>query len=72
MIARLGAAWRDPAYKHARRAGAAIAAIAPVAEPANLAAEPARAASERRLRAVPDIDSEAAGGEDGPSAFPWS
>ncbi len=72
VIARLGAAWRDPAYKHARRAGTAIAAIAPVTGPAGLAAEPARAPSGRRLRAVPDIDSEAADGQDGPRAFPWS
>jgi hypothetical protein len=70
VIARLGAAWKDPAYRRARRAGTAIARIAPAPEPA---AQPAQATPERRrLWAVPDLDAEAAGGEDGPATFPWS
>jgi type IV secretion system protein VirD4 len=70
VIARLGAAWKDPAYRRARRADTTIARIAPVAEPA---AQPAQATPERRrLWAVPDLDAEAAGGEDGPATFPWS
>jgi type IV secretory pathway TraG/TraD family ATPase VirD4 len=73
VIARLGAAWKDPAYRRARRAGTLIAALAPVTGPATQPV-PATAAwpEPRRLRAVPDIDAEAAGGEDGPGAFPWS
>jgi hypothetical protein len=70
VIARLGAAWKDPAYRRARRTGTAIAALTPVPEPT---AEPAYAKPERRrLWAVPDLDAEAAGGEDAPGAFPWS
>jgi type IV secretion system protein VirD4 len=73
VIAKLGAAWRDPAYRRARRAGTAVAVIAPVTGPALAAAGPARGTAERpRLRAVPDIDSEAAGGEADPRGFPWS
>jgi type IV secretion system protein VirD4 len=73
VVARLGAAWKDPAYKAARRAGTAIARLAPVAAPV----APATAAKQakpqrRRLWAVPDIDAEAAGGEDDPRDFPWS
>jgi type IV secretory pathway TraG/TraD family ATPase VirD4 len=73
VIARLGAAWRDPAYRSARRAGTAIARLALVTEPpAPPAAARPLAKPERRLWAVPDIDSEAAGGEDAPRSFPWS
>jgi type IV secretion system protein VirD4 len=68
VIARLGTAWRDPAYRRARHAGTAIARLAPVTGPAM----PLQPAPERWLRAVPDIDSEAAGGEDDSRAFPWS
>jgi hypothetical protein len=75
VIARLGAAWKDPAYKAARRAGTATVRLTPAAEVP--AAPPGPAASgkpaqPRRLWAVPDIDAEAAGGEDDPPAFPWS
>jgi hypothetical protein len=74
VIARLGAAWKNPAYKAARRAGTAVAALTPAAEipaPPGPSA-PGRPAQPRRLRVVPDIDAEAAGGEDVPPAFPWS
>jgi type IV secretory pathway TraG/TraD family ATPase VirD4 len=76
VIARLGAAWKDPAYKAARRAGVATARITPApgtaAQPGSAA--PARPVAQRRLRAVPDLNVEAAGearGDDSP-AFPWS
>ncbi|MGO8883264.1 MAG: type IV secretory system conjugative DNA transfer family protein [Streptosporangiaceae bacterium] len=74
VVARLGAAWRDPAYKAARRAGTAVAPLTPAAVPAAPAvrAAPGIAAPPRRLRAVPDLDAEAAGREDSPRAFPWS
>ena len=76
VIARLGAAWTDPAYKAARRAGAAITQIEPVPEPAAQPrpAAPAMSKPERWLRPVPDLDVEAAGEtHDGESpAFPWS
>jgi type IV secretory pathway TraG/TraD family ATPase VirD4 len=76
VIARLGAAWKDPAYKAARRAGTAIAQITPAAGTADVpaTAAPARPVPQRRLRAVPDLDAEAAGGPEGddPPAYPWS
>jgi len=73
VVARLGAAWKDPAYKAARRAGTAIARLAPVAAPVAPATAAKQAKPERRrLWAVPDIDAEAAGGEDDPRDFPWS
>jgi type IV secretion system protein VirD4 len=77
VIARLGAAWKDPAYKAARRAGTATAHITPAPEPAARPgpAAPARPARERWLRAVPDLDTDAAGGTPGggdPPAYPWS
>jgi type IV secretory pathway TraG/TraD family ATPase VirD4 len=73
VVARLGAAWKDPAYKAARRAGTAIARLAPVAAPVTPATAAKQANPERRrLWAVPDIDAEAAGGEDDPRDFPWS
>jgi type IV secretion system protein VirD4 len=76
VIARLGAAWKDPAYKAARRAGAVIAQVAPVTEPATQPgpATPTRPESPRWLWAIPDLDAEAAGelGEDDPPAYPWS
>jgi hypothetical protein len=72
VIARLGAAWKDPGYRRARRAGTAIAPLTPVAEQAVPPAQPAQDKPDRQLRVVPDIDAEAAGGEDDPRAFPWS
>jgi hypothetical protein len=75
VIARLGAAWKDPAYKAARRAGAAIAHITPAPEPAAQpgSAAPAMAGAQRWLRAVPDLDVEAAGEARGDDpAYPWS
>jgi type IV secretion system protein VirD4 len=73
VIARLGAAWTDPAYKAARRAGTATAQITPAPD---LAAQPRPATPrpQRWLRPVPDLDAEAAGeARDGDSpAYPWS
>ena len=77
VIARLGAAWKDPAYRRARRRGVAVARLTP--PPPNRphsrrATVPATASPSRRLRAVPDLDVEAAGearGDDSP-AYPWS
>ena len=70
VIARLAVAWKDPAYKAARRARTAIARLAPAP-----AATPVIPGAPRRLWAVPDVDAEAAGGQDGdddPPAYPWS
>ena len=74
VIARLGAAWQDPAYKAARRQGTAVASLTPATWPPVSPAAPPRARPDRRLRAVPDIDGEAAagGGDGDPQAFPWS
>jgi hypothetical protein len=75
VIARLGAAWNDPAYKAARRAGTATAHITPAAEPGAQPgpAAPAMAGAQRWLRAVPDLDVEAAGEAPGDDpAYPWS
>jgi type IV secretory pathway TraG/TraD family ATPase VirD4 len=80
VIARLAAAWKDPAYRRARRRGVAVARLIPAApEPAvcpavTLPVTPPSPA--RRLRVVPDpdLDVEAAGearGDDSP-AYPWS
>jgi type IV secretion system protein VirD4 len=73
VIARLGAAWKDSAYRRARRAGTVVASLTPVTDPPTQSA-PATPAKPgpHRLRVVPDVDAEAAGGDDGPSAFPWS
>jgi type IV secretion system protein VirD4 len=80
VIARLAVAWKDPVYKAARRAGTATARLAPAPGPAALpgAARPGAAVPPRghrpprRLRPVPDLDIEAAGGEGGdPPAYPW-
>ena len=73
VIARLAAAWKDPAYRRARRHGVAVARLTPAAAApaATLLVAPSRA---RRLRAVPDLDVEAAGearGDDSPG-YPWS
>jgi type IV secretory pathway TraG/TraD family ATPase VirD4 len=76
VIARLGAAWKDRGYKTARRAGIAVAEITPASGPAAQpgSAAPARAGSQRRLRAVPDVDLGAAGEarRDESPAYPWS
>jgi type IV secretory pathway TraG/TraD family ATPase VirD4 len=73
VIARLGAAWKDRAYRRARRAGTVVASLTAVTNPAaqSVSATPTKP-EPRRLRVVPDIDAEAAGDDDGPSAFPWS
>jgi type IV secretory pathway TraG/TraD family ATPase VirD4 len=82
VITRVGVAWKDPAYKAARRAGVAIAPIAPALEAA-AGPTPAWPGRQRWLRAVPDLDAEAAGeardeaagearDDDDPPAYPWS
>jgi type IV secretion system protein VirD4 len=80
VIARLGAAWQDRSYKNARRAGIAVAALAPAPPPAGLAggAIAGRPARPPYLTIVPDPDheaddargGEAAGGES--PGYPWS
>jgi type IV secretory pathway TraG/TraD family ATPase VirD4 len=76
VIARLALAWKDPAYKAARRAGTAVAQLPPVLEPVAQSgpATPLQPKQPRWLRAVPDVDTEAAGeqGEDDPPVYPWS
>ena len=66
VIARLPAAWKDPAYKRARRAGHAIAPLTPAAAPAALAGLPARAP----LTVPDEVPGDLAG--PGGTAFPWS
>jgi type IV secretory pathway TraG/TraD family ATPase VirD4 len=73
VIARLGAAWKDPAYKAARRAGVAVAQIAPAPGPAAEPGSAAPARPQRRLRVVPDPGGEATGEARGDApAYPWS
>jgi type IV secretory pathway TraG/TraD family ATPase VirD4 len=73
VIARLGAAWKDPAYRAARRAGAAIAQIAPAPEPA-VQPRPTARRPQRWLRPVPDPAAQAVGEarDDDSPAYPWS
>src|SRR5207248_3004759 len=77
VIARLSAAWKDPAYRRARRRGVAVARLTPAATASAVgpaATLPITPSASRRLRPVPDLDVEAAGearGDDSP-AFPWS
>jgi type IV secretion system protein VirD4 len=79
VIARIGAAWHDRSYKTARRAGTAVASLAPAPPPAGLAGGaitgwPARP----RLTIVPDPDDEAGDARGGEAAggespgYPWS
>ncbi|MHB1594915.1 MAG: type IV secretory system conjugative DNA transfer family protein [Streptosporangiaceae bacterium] len=76
VIARLAAAWKDPAYKTARRAGTDIARL-PAAQPvpARADARPARAS---HLSVVPDPGPapgprpEAGEPDARPSSYPWS
>ncbi len=73
VIARLGAAWKDPAFRRARWAGTAVAQLTPVPEPTAQPGPTAQPKPERRwLRPVPDLDGEAAGGDDDRHTFPWS
>ena len=78
VIARLGAAWKDPAYKAARRAGTATITLTPAqAEvPAPAATRTARPA---HLTVVPDPGNPAAGRNSdrpaagpAPAGYPWS
>ncbi len=73
VIAHLCVAWKDRAYKNARRHGLAVAALTPVPQPADLADLPVSAASgrNRRLMVVPDIEPAESLGDDF-SSYPWS
>ncbi|HVB41425.1 MAG TPA: TraM recognition domain-containing protein [Streptosporangiaceae bacterium] len=71
VIARLGVAWKDRAYKSARRTGTSIALLGPAAQPADR--RPGRAP---HLTIVPDLDDPEArppDDEDGTSfaSTPW-
>jgi type IV secretory pathway TraG/TraD family ATPase VirD4 len=76
VVARLGAAWKDRAYKTARRRDAAIAALTPAPEPAAPDGTPeergAASTWPPRLTIVPDPEAEDGPDEPGDSAYPWS
>jgi type IV secretory pathway TraG/TraD family ATPase VirD4 len=74
VIARLAVAWKDPAYKAARRVGTAIVQLPSILEPVAQPGPATRREQPRWLRAVPDVDAEAAGeeGDDDPPVYPWS
>lgn len=76
VVARLGAAWKDRAYKTARRRAAAIAALTPAPESAapDSTSEESRAAGawHPRLTIVPDPEAQDGPAEPGDSAYPWS
>ncbi len=80
VIARLGAAWNDRAYKTARRHGTALATLTPATEPPALGQAPARPAWPARpargpgLTIVPDLEAETGfpGAEDDDEEYPWS
>ena len=66
VIARLAAAWKDPAWKRARRTGTATLALTP-------ATTPAGRSGRAHLTVVPDPADEAAPGARSASpAYPWS
>jgi len=80
VIARLGAAWNDRAYKTARRHGTALATLTPATEPPALGQAPARPAWPAHpargpgLTIVPDLEAETGfpGAEDDDEEYPWS
>jgi hypothetical protein len=73
VIARLGAAWKDPLYKAARRRGAAIARLAPEpVAPGEIRDAGTGRGHPPRLMIVPDSEEETGPDEPGDSAFPWS
>jgi type IV secretion system protein VirD4 len=73
VVARLGAAWKDRAYKTARRRGAAIAALTPApAAPGGTPAFGTGSARPPRLTIVPDSEAETGPDDPGDSAYPWS
>ncbi|MHB1873916.1 MAG: type IV secretory system conjugative DNA transfer family protein [Streptosporangiaceae bacterium] len=67
VIARLAAAWKDPAYRRARRAGTATLALTP-------ATATARPGGRAHLTVVPDPADQtaAADARPTPAAYPWS
>ena len=71
VIARLGAAWKDPLYKTARRRDAAIARLAPAA-PGEIRDAGTGRGRPPRLTIVPDDEPETGPDEPGDSAYPWS
>jgi type IV secretory pathway TraG/TraD family ATPase VirD4 len=71
VIARLPMAWKDPAYKAARRSGHATAVLAPVPEPTTLPGGQPQPAGpwpgwDPDLDAIPTD-----GAPDDPASFPW-
>jgi type IV secretion system protein VirD4 len=72
VAARMPMAWRDPAYKRARRRNRAIAAVMPAAipEPLPLAPLPPVPAGDRPLAPVPSANGHSR--DDDAGAFPWS
>jgi hypothetical protein len=77
VIARLGAAWRDRAYKDARRHGVAVASLTAAPQAATLAARPVAVSvpGRRHLTVVPDLDeppADGAGGTTPSDDYPWS
>ncbi len=82
VVARVGVAWKDRAYKNARRRGTAIAALTPAPEPPDLdqappvrpvrPAWPDRPARPSHLTIVPDHEAAAGLGEDDDcDDYPW-
>ncbi len=75
VVARLGAAWKDRAYKTAQRRGAAVAALTPAPAPAAPGQPPAArtaGAQPPRLTIVPDSDTASDPAEPDDSAYPWN
>jgi type IV secretion system protein VirD4 len=75
VVARLGAAWKDRAYKTARRRGAAVAALTPAPAPEAPDGTSERRADDAqtpRLTIVPEPEAEAGPADPDDSAYPWS
>jgi type IV secretory pathway TraG/TraD family ATPase VirD4 len=72
VLARLGVAWKDRAYKRARRRAAAVAALEPAPAPADRDETAAAAARWYRSTSIPDREAESGPADFEDDSYPWS
>jgi len=70
VVARLGVAWKDRAYKRARRCGTAIATLTPAPDPADR--DDMRASRWPGQPGLPDIEAAPGTEDDDDDPYPWS